>query len=327
MPKAGPSARADIMQMLGSLRVATTTQVRALVTPGAASAGYVRRALRALAADGLVQGTAVGWAHEQVWYLTSAGARAAAVAAGRDVPRRPPITAAMVASGLLRHALAVTATAAAFAAGGIGNPADWSLEVVHRYGQSAGQWLRTDAVLRTERGDWPRALLVELDRNTLPINRLLGEVRAYRAYAARREPARRGRIGIEQRWERDYLGSHRCPPLLFVLTGGDQAVLDRRAARLRALARLEAESTSTPRHLRHDGLDVGVVLLADLVEHGPNAPIVLPFDENRWIPVDELARPRPQPAPTTPVLPDPLPNGLPTLLPAPDPWILPGESA
>jgi len=273
--------------MLGALHAATTDQARALVTPEAASAGYVRRALRVLAADGLVQGTPVGRSHEHVWYLTSAGVQAWAIAEGRDIPRRPPIRPAMVAAAMLEHALAVTATAAAFTAAGVGRPANWRLEVEHRYGPGPRQKLRSDAVLQAEDGEgWPQALLVEVDRATLAGGRLLGEVRGYRAYAAERIAARGTRIGsIRQNWERDYLGADRCPPVLFVLTGATRAVLERRRERLVDQSRQEL---SRNWRLRHGNLDVGVVLLEDLVKFGPCEPIVRALDSGGWVRVDGM---------------------------------------
>lgn len=273
--------------MLGALRVATTAQAKALVTPEAASAGYVRRALRVLAADGLVQGTMVGRSHEYVWYLTSAGVRAWAIAEGRDIPRRPPVSAAMVAAAMLQHALAVTATASAFTKAGVGRPADWKLEVDHRYGPGPRQKLRADAVLRAEDGEgWPQALLVEVDRATLSIGRLLGEVRGYRAYTAERVPARGTRIGrVQQNWQRDYVGADRCPPLLFVLTGAKRGVLERRRDRLVDLARQELAHHW---RLRHGNLDAGIVLLEDLVTYGPRENIVRALDSNQWVPVDAM---------------------------------------
>jgi hypothetical protein len=279
------SVRTDLLDLLAVVRVATAAQARALVTPNAVSSGYVRRGLRALAAEGLVDGTPVGLNHEVVWYLTVAGLRALAECGSRP-PRRRAVGPAMVRSGLLRHAVAVTATIAAFTAAGAGRPASWTLERVHRYGQGEDQRLITDAVLavRPPAGEsFPPVLLVEVDRATLPLSRLAGELGAYAAYAnvpGRRDAA--GRTRTPPRWQRDYPGLTRFPPVLFVLDGAAPPTLARRAARLAEVAAAEGWTSV---------LDVGTVPLLTLAQQGPTAPVVTPLDApDRRVGVHHLAR-------------------------------------
>lgn len=279
--------RADLLHLLSVLRVATTAQCYAVATPNAASTRYVRRGLRALQADGLADGTATGRSGAMVWYLTSLGARSVAESEGRAAPRRRAISPALVRSGLLRHALDVTALAASFAPAGA-EVGDWSVEKVHRYGRGGELRLITDAVLQIPEHPGrrlPTALLVELDRATMSTDRLLGELAAYADYARGLVTAPGGRRarGLVPAHQRDYPGTERCPPVLVVLTGAEPAALVRRADRL---ARAVAD-----RERAFEVVDIGVAILADLVEYGPLTRVVMPLDDpGVRVGVDRLAR-------------------------------------
>ncbi len=263
---AGARVRGDLVHVLGVVRVATAEQCRTLATPDAHSSAYVRRALRALAVDGLAASVPLGTAHERVWFLTGAGQRAAQ-AAGLAPAKRRAVTAAMARSGMLRHALGVTATIAAFTAHRYGAVGSWSVETPHRHG---GRVLITDAVLRVLPApgvDAPPVLLVELDRGTRPLGRLAEQIAAYAELAADRERAL-ARGG--SRWARPYPGLRRLPPVLIVSAGLTPAALASRAERL------AAASLGWQRY-GEDLVDVGVVDLAQLAEHGPRAAIITPL--------------------------------------------------
>lgn len=263
---AGARVRGDLVHVLGVVRVATAEQCRTLATPNANSTAYVRRALRALAGDGLAASVPLGTAHERVWFLTGSGQRAAQ-AAGLAPAKRRAVTAAMARSGMLRHALAVTATISAFTAHRHGTVGSWSVETPHRSGSTA---LVTDAVLQVLPGpgvDAPPVVLVELDRGTRPLGRLAEQIAAYAELAADREHRlARGR----SRWTRSYPGPRRFPPVLIVSAGLAPTALASR------VDRLAAASLGWQRY-GEDLVDVGVLDLAQLTEHGPRAPIVTPL--------------------------------------------------
>ena len=297
MAKPGPTipVRASLVTWLAAVRVATSDQCRALVTPDARYSVYVRRALTQLRADGLVDAAPVGYSHQYIWFATRAGAAAAAQASGRDAPRREPVRPAIVRSGVLGHALDVTATVAALAGPGVG-PECWKLEALHRFKHGpVDQRLLADAVLRApgrDEDELPEALIVELDRATMPVGRLAGELAAYRDYArARLAPIRRPGPGSGSFpvYARDYPGARRLPPVLVVLSGDRPEALERRRRRLCAEASAAAE----------DVLDVGVTTLAELQEQGPTASIVTPlYAPNRTVALSELARSRARPVAT-----------------------------
>lgn len=289
-PKAGPGARGGLLALLAATRVATTEQCRRLVTPDATTPRYVLRALTELAAEGMVLAVPHGRARHLVWALTDKGARGYADAGLGPRPHRP--AASVLRSGLLHHALAVTGVIAAMAPAGA-ELADWSIEVVHRYGVGPQGKLVTDAVLHRPAATdaLPPVVLVELDRATMSVDRLLGELLAYHRYASTWVPrpySRRTRCVAPQR---DYpvlgygsYGPH-CPPILVVIDAPAE-VAQRRAIRL--MDRLGRTVT--------DQLDIGVVRAAVLAERGPLAPIITPADDMRArLPLGKLpGRPRPE---------------------------------
>ena len=294
MPKAGPSrVRPSLLAWLSSLRVATTDQCSALVSPHAVDSEYVRRALTQLRTDGLAESAAVGWSHQYVWFLTRAGEAAAAMARGRDVPRREPVRPAMVRSGVLTHALEVTATVITLTGEEMG-PECWRLEPRHRFKIGAiDQTLRADAELRApglDDADAPQALIIELDRATMPVFRLASELAAYRDYArarlaAPRRTAAAGSASVPV-YARDFPGARRLPPVLVVLSNGSPETLARRRRRLCEQAGPAAE----------ESIDAGVTTLAELQEHGPTGAIVTPlYAPDRLVRLDRLARSRAQP--------------------------------
>ncbi len=77
--------RGHLMLTLSRVRIATATQLAAVVTNNGLGVGYALRGLRDLRALGLVDYGQHG--REKVWHLTTAGQRA--VAEGGDVTVRP----------------------------------------------------------------------------------------------------------------------------------------------------------------------------------------------------------------------------------------------
>jgi hypothetical protein len=199
--------------------------------------------------------------------------RAVAEAEGAAAPRRRAVFPSLVRSGLLRYALDVPALATAFTSVEA-QITGWSVEKVHRYGRGGELRLISDAVLTLPEHPGrrlPTALLVELDRATMSADRLVGELGAYA-------------------WERDYPGNaepysryKRCPPVLAVLTNAADQVLVRRAYRL-------AKAVAA-RERYFEALDIGVAILADLIQEGPLNEVVMPLDDpGTRIGVHQLAR-------------------------------------
>jgi hypothetical protein len=295
VPQAGPSSvRPRLLAWLSSLRIATTDQLRALATPDAVDSEYTRKCLTQLRAGGLVDAAPIGWSHQYVWFLTRAGASAAAMINGRAAGRREVIRPAIVRSGVLEHALEVTATVVALAGAGAG-PECWRLEALHRFKIGPiDQKLLADAVLRAPGQDvaeLPETLIIELDRATMQLGRLAGELAAYRDYARARLASRAAGGASIPVYARDYPGARRLPPVLVVLSGATPEALERRRRRLCTEAAAAAE----------DSLDVGVTTLAELQQHGPAAAIVTRlYSPAVPVPLARLARSRPRAALTGP---------------------------
>ena len=273
-PKAGPGARGEVMRLLATTRVASTEQCRRLVTPAASTPRYVLRALAELAAEGMVLSVPYGRARHLVWALTNKGARAFADAGLGSRPHRP--AAAVLRSGLLRHALAVTGVVAAMAQSGV-DLADWTIEANHRFGAGPHGKLVTDAVLHrpADTDELPPVVMVEVDRATMSVDRLLAELVAYYRYAETWVPepySRRSRIRAPRR---DYPGldygrsaGPDCPPILVVFDAPVNVVNRRATALSQRLSRQVTKS-----------LDIGLVRLERLAKYGPNTRIIAPIDD------------------------------------------------
>jgi hypothetical protein len=111
-----PALTGQVLEVLYQHRVATTGQLRALLTPRAADASYPRRCLRAGAAAGLVAAVRCGASGHRVWYLTGLGYTLVERSGHAEVIRRHRMRPELAAGGLLEHRLATVDTGAAFVA-------------------------------------------------------------------------------------------------------------------------------------------------------------------------------------------------------------------
>ncbi|MGW0999195.1 replication-relaxation family protein [Streptomyces sp. NPDC002523] len=218
--------RGHLMLTLSRVRIATATQLAAVVTNTGLGVGYALRGLRDLRALGLVDHGQHG--REKVWHLTAAGQRA--VAEGGDVVMRPHAATGerAIAAGLAPHGLAVTDVIVAW-----GGPIlDWEVEVDHTIDKV--RRVVSDAVLyRPGRG--AEVEFLELDRFTMSMSRLALKLRAYEAYSqATYFEGERGTIGsTKSLWRQRYPDSALFPVVRLVLAGSDDiAALDRRATAL-----------------------------------------------------------------------------------------------
>lgn len=274
-PKAGPAARAAVLEALAVVRLADTELCRRLATPDARTSRYVLVVLTELAAEGYTDSVRIDRSRRRIWFLTGRGQSAAADLTGQRARRRS--WAALARSRAVHHALAVTATVAALTPAGAGLDS-WTLERPHAYGPGAADRFIADAALaRTVRttDDVPPVLLIEVDRGTESHDRLGRKLEAYAEYAATTRPLHsltRGRRRAPA-YQIDYPGTERCPPLLVVFAGITNAAV---VSRGRALVQIS-------RGLRRAyGLDIGFTKLETLLRRGVGAEIVVPAYASRY---------------------------------------------
>ncbi|MEU3464803.1 replication-relaxation family protein [Streptomyces sp. NPDC006733] len=289
----------DTLKVLGVLKVATATQILHLVRPHLSDNKVIRNALLDLQAAGAVvsEGNTAGPAgrfgapdrtgepSQKLWGLTPAGLDAAAKQLGRD-PEDMGGRARGAGRGGAPHAMGVNATIIAFTRGGVGDIAAWRTEVPHALAGTGKQNVRADAVLRAKEAGLP-LLMVEVDRNTEPVQRVADKLAAYAACYRRRvaDPAvpwtsrRAGEEGVPY-WQTLYPETALTgwPPLAFVFTGAGPRALHNR---MQELAALTSEHWAAADRQFDDGdgyLDftdrVPLVLttLDRLQEHGPHGP-------------------------------------------------------
>ena len=268
-----PPLRAVEVAILASLyqhRLLATRQVHALHTPDA-SLRFAQRRLAGLERRGYARHANASHGR-RLWYLTAAGARHAEATSELDVPRRllEPDSAA---GPLQAHTLAVNDVGIAFvhaarARGDECGPLGWRHEVAHPAGPARGrrgtELLIADAVLTylVNADGVARALeyrFVELDRATLPVDRLVAKLARYARMSTYTPKG-----AAEPAWNAHY---PTLPALLLVLDGGTRRALERRRDAVTAVAGGVAEIQAAR------GLSASIGLLADLREHGPFAPI------------------------------------------------------
>jgi hypothetical protein len=273
--------REQLVCALFQHRIATADQLRQMLTPEATSSVYLRRLLGELKTSGLVGSTRLG-ANRWVWFLTEAGLDQAA-GLGQTTGRRPrhAITERSAAGLWYAHALTVVQVGLAFldAARRRGDEfgvLDWTPEVAHRVRDGADRapedLLIADALLHytlnepTGERIQLRAF-VELDRNRMSSERVAAKLISYARFWEYVPAAGRGRAGhpADLAWQRTY---PRFPRILFLLTGGGTAALERRIADLHAMA------TGHPQVARMaTQVPLGATTLHQLEVAGPFGPI------------------------------------------------------
>jgi hypothetical protein len=294
----------DALRVLGVLKVATATQIQALVRPHLADNKPIRNALLDLAlkdeveSEGSTAGPSgrfgapdrTGEPSQKLWVLKPKGLDAAT----RLLKRKPEEMggrARGAGRGGAPHAMAVNATIVAFAQGGVGDITSWRTEVPHALVSSGKQNVRADAVLRAAEAGVP-LLMVEVDLNTEPAERVAAKLAAYAALYHRRvnDPAvpgdwttrRTTGAGLVPYWETLYpdTGLPGWPPLAMVFTGrgGPRAL----ANRMRDVANLSREHWAPQQHrdgVSGDGyldftdrVPLVMTTLDRLREYGPHGP-------------------------------------------------------
>ncbi|MFJ9634876.1 replication-relaxation family protein [Streptomyces sp. NPDC101175] len=267
--------------VLVQYRMATTGQLHRVIAPEV-RIEQTRRRLARLREKGLVDRITLPQAgRTRVWHPTAYGVQLAC-----EWPelrgRRPSRTVSDPTAVRLKagHTLTVTETALVFIEdarrrGDVCEPLDWIPEVHHPIG--SGEAVIPDALLYYrhgpaggEGGSMVRAF-VEVDRATMGPERLAAKLTAYDRlfHYVSVVPGRRPTVqepAVEE-WRRRY---PLFPRVLFVLDGTGPAGVENRISALRAGAGLLAASLFP--------YDVPVLAapLADLLQHGPSAPVWRP---------------------------------------------------
>ncbi|MET7899055.1 replication-relaxation family protein [Streptomyces mirabilis] len=272
------------LAVLTQYRMATTEQMHRVIAPSV-RIEQTRRRLARLRAEGLVDRITLPQAgRTRVWFPTAYGVRLASewpeIRGHRPSRTGSDPTAVRLKSG---HTLTVTGTALAFLEdarrrGELCRPLDWIPEVHHPIG--SGEAVIPDALMYYRRGpaDGDNGAMlrafVEVDRATMGPERLAAKLTAYeRLY--RYVPVMPGRRPtlqepVLEEWRRRY---PLFPRVLFVLDGTGPAGVDNRISALRAGAGLLA-----PSRFPYD-VPVLAAPLADLLHHGPSAPIWRPVHD------------------------------------------------
>lgn len=260
----------EILASVVAHRLLSTDQVHRLHVPSA-DPRWARRLLGDLERAGYlgrIRGRPPG---RQSWWFALDAAFAAVGCA-----RRHRLTPALAAGPLAAHTAAVNEVGIAFVGaardrGDECGPADWVHEVPHRLGHGPGGLVLADAVLHYTvagpDGDAVLARFVEVDRATATVAVLGAKLRGY------------ARLLGSGAWAEHYPAF----PRLVVVLAGTRRDLRRRAATVCDLARADAALAPL---VAAEALSV--VLLTDLVERGPWAPVFRRPDTDG---VDLLGRP------------------------------------
>ncbi|UJA21631.1 hypothetical protein HJD18_16340 [Thermoleophilia bacterium SCSIO 60948] len=267
-----PENALEVLASVAQHRLLTTAQVQAIHLPGRGER-WAQRVLGRLAGAGLLDHVHAPGGRRRLWFITGHGAERASSAGVLD---RPPklLSAADAAGQLHAHTLAVNDTAICFLEqarerGDEFGPLSWRHEVAHPLTRGRGKRRRqfvADALLSyllvAEEEVVLEQRLLELDRATLPVDRLArGLARYAQLHRARDEHG-------EPLWRTWYPA---LPPVLCVLAGASRAVLERRRDTAIALCATDPELARTPE------VAISLCLLEDLQRHGPFAPIFTDF--------------------------------------------------
>ncbi|MEU8718368.1 replication-relaxation family protein [Streptomyces sp. NPDC048663] len=268
--------------VLAQYRMATTEQMHRVIAPEVRTE-QTRRRLARLRVEGLVDRITLPQARRsRVWFPTAYGVQLACewpeMRGHRPSRTVSDPTAVRLKAG---HTLTVTETALVFLEdarrhGDVCEPLDWIPEVNHPIG--SGEAVIPDALLYYRRGavdgdsgSMLRAF-VEVDRATMGPERLAAKLTTYeRLYQyVLVVPGRRSQFQVSpvEEWRRRY---PLFPRILFVLDGTGPAGVENRITALRAAARPLAP------FLRN--VPVLAAPLADLLHHGPSAPVWRPVHD------------------------------------------------
>jgi DNA-binding MarR family transcriptional regulator len=263
-----PPKAIEILASLAAHRVLSTPQVQAIHSRGA-EPRWVQKLLGRLRAAGLADYVRSAHGRRRLWHATEEGAQLAREAGA--LGGEPPVGAELAAGPLATHTLAVNEAAICFlrAAAERGDdfgPLAWRHEVYHPLSRGRGRRRRSlvaDAIFTYLRQDGSEIAIeqrfLELDRATLSVDRLAGELARYAELYRAKEP----KAG-EPLWGARYLV---FPPVHCVLAGAPRKALVRRRSTASVLLAGDPLFSRTPE------VAISICLLEDLRREGPYAPI------------------------------------------------------
>ncbi len=275
----------EILASLAAHRVLSTPQVHA-IHAGDAELRWVQKLLGRLRTAGLADYVLSAHGRRRLWFATERGTQLAREAG--TLEGRPPVAAELAAGPLAAHAIAVNEAAICFLRAAAQRaddfgPLAWRHEVFHPILRGRGRRRRSlvaDAVFTYLRKDGDEIAIeqrfLELDRATLPVDRLARELARY----AELYRAREAKAG-EPLWRASYPV---FPKLHCVLTGAPRRALSRRRSTASVLLASDPLLSRTPE------VAISICLLEDLRAEGPYAPVFRDVrDPSR--PVDWLGSP------------------------------------
>lgn len=291
LPPVAPSILASLYQH----RLLTTAQVHALHT-SEVGIGWARRVLRLLADRGLVDRVQAPGTLSH-WFLTEAGADAVETAGPRAEPRRRVPTRAQAEGPLRAHTIAVNDVGAAFVRAAREHrdecgPDSWRHEIAHAIspwrGRRPAELVIADALLSYLQVKQDGAITlhqrwIELDRGTArPAEQLASKITRYTRLRYYTPPS----VSREEEPEPLWRGSYRAfPHLLIVLADQPRESMRQRIYRALAL------HDSDPAKDDLGPIPMSFVLLDDLTQHGPFAPIFISAEQPEQ-PIDWLGPPQ-----------------------------------
>ncbi len=291
-----PPIAPAVLSSLYQHRLLSTVQVHALHTPESGF-GWTRRVLRLLFDRGLVERVQAPGTLSH-WYLTEAGADAVETAGPRAETRRRIPTRAQAEGPLRAHTIAVNQVGVAFVnaartRGDECGPDSWRHEIAHPIspwrGRRPAELVIADALLSYLQVKQDGAITlhqrwIELDRGTArPAEQLASKITRYTRLRYYQPPGTPGEEP-EPLWR----GTYRAfPHLLIVLADQPRESMRQRIYRTLAL------HDSDPAKDQLGPIPVSFVLLDDLTQHGPFAPIFISAEQPEQ-PVDWLGPPQPQ---------------------------------
>lgn len=279
-----------VLESLYQHRLLSTAQLREIHAPHA-SVRWIQRVLSELEAEGLVGFARIGRSALRAWYLTEQGVKLAEAIPDRAEDRRKLLDPRQASGPLQAHTLAVNEVGLCFLRAARErsdefSAGSWRHEVAHPIGPAPGmrrgELLICDAafaylLVADDELTFEHRLL-ELDRGTLPTERLATKLARYARLYRFRPRAARGGKSPSQAWRAHYSV---FPRVLVCFADRPAPALRRRRRVIAALCRTDPELEATPQ------VRLSLCLLDDLKERGPFAPIFIeperPDEQVDWL--------------------------------------------
>ena len=265
---------ATIVDELYRLQLLSTDQIHRLFDPEA-TRRWTQHRLRRLENEGWLQRVHTAPPERMsLWFLSRTAHTAVAGSKANRVRVRPRMTIARATNSRARHLLLSNQVGLAFVETARQSPDsdsfssyDWDLEVRHGYGKARHDAVISDLVLRylhtTQDRIFGPMAMIELDRGTESIPRLVEKLNGYSRFRRHRVPRRSGESGTELAWANMYFA---WPTILIVFADLDHRALVRRMDGL--FYRYRSVSVQGARDM-----PVMMTSLPELENEGPLQPI------------------------------------------------------